>query len=149
MFCEYNALTYRISKLKGIFFRRSYWVFNQKKYARTIVERALPIKVCDHNSLVRRQLGNVDMVLQENLEVGYELHKDYWGRGFVHEAVGEIINFSFDNLDVHRIEAMIYPDNMNSKKSLESLGFQYEGLLRDYVYFRDKHQDMKMYSLIR
>ena len=79
----------------------------------------------------------------------HELHRDYWDRGFVHEAVGEIINFSFDNLDIQRIEAMIYPDNINSKKSLESLGFQYEGLLRNYVYFRNKHQDMKMYSLIR
>lgn len=73
MFCEYNAMTYRISEYKGIFLRRLHWVFNQKKYAGTIDELALPIKVCEHNSLVRRQLGNVDMVLQENKAVNLSL----------------------------------------------------------------------------
>lgn len=83
------------------------------------------------------------------IEIGYELHKEHWRRGYIREAVGKIIEFAFENLDVHRIEAMIYPDNINSMKSLDGLGFEYEGLLKDYVYFREKHQDMKMYSLIR
>lgn len=66
LFCEYNSLTYRISEYKGIILRRLHWIFGHEKYAKSFDELALPVIVCEHNSLVRRQLGNVDMVLQDN-----------------------------------------------------------------------------------
>lgn len=83
------------------------------------------------------------------IEVGYELHKNYWGNGFVREAVQEVTNYAFESLDIHRIEALTYPENISSIKSLEALGFAYEGELRGYAYFREMHQDLKMFSLLK
>ncbi|GMQ57202.1 VanW family protein [Vallitalea sediminicola] len=66
LFCELNPLTYKISVTKGILRRKLKWFRNRHIYANTYETRRLPIKIYEHKSLIRRQLGNVDMVLQEN-----------------------------------------------------------------------------------
>ena len=44
-----------------------------KKYARTFSEEVLTFLVYNHNSLIRRKLGNVDMQLQENKAINLAL----------------------------------------------------------------------------
>lgn len=66
LFCELNPLTYKISVTKGILRRRLKWFMNRHIYANTYETRRLPIKIYEHKSLIRRRLGKVDMVLQEN-----------------------------------------------------------------------------------
>lgn len=66
LFCEISPLTYKISVLKGILFRKIKWFINKKKYVKTFKEDKLPIRIYEHKSLIRRKLGNVDMLLQEN-----------------------------------------------------------------------------------
>lgn len=73
MFCEINFMTYWISVCKCRFMRRLNWIFVQRKLARKLEECALPVKIGDHKSLVRRQLGNVDMSLQENKAINLSL----------------------------------------------------------------------------
>ncbi|MEL6307223.1 MAG: GNAT family protein [Chloroflexota bacterium] len=66
-------------------------------------------------------------------EIGYELHPDYWRKGIMREAVTAVINFCFDELQVHRIEADVTVGNVASKGLLESLGFMHEGTWRERV----------------
>jgi ribosomal-protein-alanine N-acetyltransferase len=82
-------------------------------------------------------------------EIGYELNKEFWGQGFGKEAVLAVVMFGFNEMNLERIEAVVYPENKVSKNMLESIGFVQEGLLRKYAYFRDKSQDLNMFSLIR
>ena len=82
-------------------------------------------------------------------EIGYELSQNYWGAGYMNEALQRIIKYGFENLNLMRIEGLIYPENTSSRKSLEKLGFKEEGLLRDYMFFRDKMTDLLMYSLLK
>ncbi|NMA60422.1 MAG: GNAT family N-acetyltransferase [Firmicutes bacterium] len=73
-------------------------------------------------------------------ELGYELAEQYWHQGIMNEALRAIIPFGFKEIEMHRIQASVFPDNAASIKLLEKLGFQKEGLLREYTYV--KHRDV-------
>lgn len=80
-------------------------------------------------------------------EVGYEINPKYWRRGYMIEALVEVLNYGFTELELNRIEAVVYPENLPSQESLLRLGFEKEGLLKEYMIFRDKPQDLLIYSL--
>ncbi len=82
-------------------------------------------------------------------EIGYEIDKDFWRKGYVTEAIKKIIEFGFKTCDFNRIEALVYPENVASHKSLLKLDFVKEGYLRKYTIFRNIPQDLVMYSLLR
>ena len=71
-------------------------------------------------------------------EIGYELNKEYWHKGYMLEALPEIIKYGFETMELNRIEALIYPENEASQKSIEKLGFIKEGLLEEYCLYRGK-----------
>ena len=66
LFCELSTTAYRISSAKEILLRDCRDLLSGSKFARTKSETLLPTVVCRHSSLVRRTLGDVDPVLQEN-----------------------------------------------------------------------------------
>lgn len=66
LFCEISPLTYKISVAKCIAVRNISDFFSHKKFSREKAEEPLPVLISHHKSLIRRQLGNVDMTLQEN-----------------------------------------------------------------------------------
>lgn len=66
--------------------------------------------------------------LDENIyELGFHLRSKYWGKGLGLEAATAIIQYAFDKLSATKLFAAHSPDNINSKKILEKLGFQYVG----------------------
>lgn len=66
LFCEISPLTYKISLEKGILLRNIKDMFSKEIFATEKQEEKLPVTIYQHNSLIRRRLGNVDMQLQEN-----------------------------------------------------------------------------------
>lgn len=87
-------------------------------------------------------------IMARRAEIGYELGKAFWGQGYAKEAIEAIMAWGFDQLNLHRIEALTYPENKPSQQVLETLGFQQEGLLRGYAYFRNIYQDLILFSCI-
>lgn len=73
LFCQLSPFTYKISVFKGILFRWIKWIVYRKKFAGTFIKDRLPIKIYEHKSLIRRRLGNVNMVLQDNKAVNLSL----------------------------------------------------------------------------
>ncbi|MCG7343391.1 GNAT family N-acetyltransferase [Sporosarcina sp. ACRSL] len=82
-------------------------------------------------------------------EVGFELSKDYWGKGIASEALEAVIAFGFRHYQLERIEALIEPANLPSQKLVEKRGFLKEGLLRHYEYTCGKFDDLYMYSILK
>jgi ribosomal-protein-alanine N-acetyltransferase len=82
-------------------------------------------------------------------ETGYELHRAFWGRGITFEAMSAILTYGFNELDLHRVEAVIDPLNERSKGLLLKLGFTYEGNLRQRYYFRDRFEDEHYFGLLK
>lgn len=82
-------------------------------------------------------------------EIGYELHRSFWGQGIMSEAVSAILNYGFHDLQLHRVEAIIDMANERSKALLLKLGFTYEGNLRQRYFFRDHFEDEYYFGLLR
>jgi ribosomal-protein-alanine N-acetyltransferase len=83
------------------------------------------------------------------LEIGYILAPAQQGRGLMTEAVAALVAYCFDELAVHRIEALIHPDNAASIRLVERLGFLCEGgPLRDRWRRDDGYMSVMMYALI-
>jgi RimJ/RimL family protein N-acetyltransferase len=82
-------------------------------------------------------------------EIGYALVREQWGKGYMNEALNALIRWSFEVLDLHRIEADVDPRNQNSIRTLERLGFQREGYLRERWQVNGEIQDSLFYGLLR
>lgn len=82
-------------------------------------------------------------------ELGYEVHPDYRRQYFTCEAVSEVLRFSFQELDLHRIAALAFPNNLASTNLLKKVGFLEEGKLRDFIYFNNQSQDVLIFSLLK
>jgi ribosomal-protein-alanine N-acetyltransferase len=80
--------------------------------------------------------------------LSYILAKPYWNQGIMTEALPAMIQFGFDHLHVHRIEAQVAYPNLASARLLEKLGFQEEGRLRDRQYVKGQFIDERIFALI-
>lgn len=65
------------------------------------------------------------------------------------EAVLTVLKYDFTELNLNRIEALVLPENAASQHLLDRLGFQQEGLLRQYEKTRGQFDDLYMYSLLK
>lgn len=82
-------------------------------------------------------------------EIGYVLSPDYWGKGYMKESMITLINFAFNTLNLHSLEANVNPENENSKKALLKLNFKQEAYFRENYYFNGKFLDSEIYSLLK
>ena len=64
-------------------------------------------------------------------EIGFWLLPEYWKKGIVREAMEPVLEYGFQELNLHRIEAFVEEDNISSKKALQKMHFQQEGIMRD------------------
>lgn len=82
-------------------------------------------------------------------EIGYALASSQWGHGYMDEALVRFVNYAFDELDLHRLEADIDPANTASERTLLRLGFVREGRLRERWIVGDTISDSAVYGLLR
>ena len=82
-------------------------------------------------------------------EIGYALGRAQWGNGYMQETLKAVIDFAFEKLELHRIEADVDPRNTASIRTLERLGFQREGYLRERWQVNGEIQDALFYGLLR
>jgi len=87
----------------------------------------------------------------QTVEIGYDLHPDYWNKGLMTEALRELVRFSFapgSMVPVHRMEALVIPENLPSIRVLEKLGFEREGRRREFGFWKGRYQDVDLYALL-
>lgn len=73
-------------------------------------------------------------------ELGYILSPHYQQHGYGSEAALALVEYGFEHLGAHRVEAHCNPKNIASWKLLEKIGFRREGLLRKNIYFNKDAQ---------
>lgn len=79
-------------------------------------------------------------------EIGYDLAKSHWGKGYATEAISSLLTHAFSSLKLNRMEAKVDPENVNSIRLLEKLNFTFEGKLRQYERTGETFNDLNMYS---
>lgn len=94
-------------------------------------------------------LGYNNFTKHHRANIGYDLLPEFWNNGYITEALKAVLRFGFDQLYINRIEAEVMQGNVASERVLEKLGFKKEGVLRQWMYWNNKHFDMNMFSLLR
>ncbi|MBS2970465.1 GNAT family N-acetyltransferase [Metabacillus sp. KIGAM252] len=82
-------------------------------------------------------------------EIGYELGRQYWGKGYMEEALILLFDHAFTVMGANRIEAKVVPENKPSIHLLEKLQFQHEGRLRKYERMNGQYEDVMLFSLLK
>jgi [ribosomal protein S5]-alanine N-acetyltransferase len=99
-----------------------------------------------------RMIGTIDFVSwntnQKIAEIGYVITPDYWGKGITTEAAKELVKFGFSKMDLVRIQARCFTENIGSERVMEKAGMSFEGIIRKGMLVKGKHQDLKMYSIL-
>ncbi|UQD57009.1 GNAT family N-acetyltransferase [Flavobacterium sp. K5-23] len=81
-------------------------------------------------------------------EVWYKLHSDHWGNGYATESLNLILDFGFNSLNLHRIQAGCAVDNPGSIKVLEKAGMIREGRGRQLLPLKSGWSDNFEYSIL-
>jgi RimJ/RimL family protein N-acetyltransferase len=68
----------------------------------------------------------------EEIEVGYHLARDSWGRGIATEAAAGALRHGFTTVGLDRIVAVVNPDNSRSLRVITKLGMRHEGRRHHY-----------------
>jgi [ribosomal protein S5]-alanine N-acetyltransferase len=79
--------------------------------------------------------------------IGYWVDQDYAGRGIMPTAVALACDHCFFRVGLHRIEICIRPENRNSRRVVEKLGFREEGLRPRFLHIDGDWRDHLVYAL--
>lgn len=71
------------------------------------------------------EASNFDIAKDEG-ELGFWIGVPYWGKGYVTEAIMEMLDYGFEDLDLKKIWCGFFSDNTRSKRVQEKCGFQYQ-----------------------
>jgi ribosomal-protein-alanine N-acetyltransferase len=82
-------------------------------------------------------------------EIGYGLDRAFWRQGYMQEALNALLEYAFDVLSLHRLEADVDPRNAASIKTVERFGFKQEGYLRERWHVNGEIQDALFFGLLR
>lgn len=82
-------------------------------------------------------------------EIGYMLLPEFHGKGIIPEAVKEVINYGFNVMGLHSIEAIIDPENKASAIVLEKNNFVKEAHLKENEFYEGRFLDTVIYSLLK
>lgn len=118
---------------------KDFEIKNHSRWGIVLKESNILIGTCGYHFLDR---------INKIVEIGYDLNKDFWGQGYMTEALKEIIDVAFTNMQLNRIQAYVYIENIASFKLLEKLKFIREGVIRDKHLFRGNYYDHYCYSLL-
>jgi [ribosomal protein S5]-alanine N-acetyltransferase len=81
-------------------------------------------------------------------EIGYLLHGSLHGKGVMMEAIKSVLDFGFNIMQLHSVEAVVDPANAASIGLLQKTGFVREAFFRENFFFDGRFQDTAVYSLL-
>jgi [ribosomal protein S5]-alanine N-acetyltransferase len=92
---------------------------------------------------------NLFNIVRESLQsgtIGYWVDHGRNGRGLATGAVAQIVDYAFEDLDLHRVEAATLVDNVTSQRVLEKNGFERIGLARRFLRIDDEWRDFFLFQ---
>jgi RimJ/RimL family protein N-acetyltransferase len=98
-----------------------------------------------------RQLGGTGLHTRlgdDQLEIGYWIHKDFINQGLVTESTAALVKVAFEIIHIHRLEIHCDPGNFASASIPRKLGFTHEGTLRAKTRFLDRWSDSMVWGLL-
>jgi Acetyltransferases, including N-acetylases of ribosomal proteins len=81
-------------------------------------------------------------------EVGYVINPAFRGRGIASEALMAVLDYAFNELKLHRIEAKYIYGNDASRRVMEKCSMTFEGIMRGYMYIKREYRDIGLCSIL-
>ncbi|HLO28136.1 MAG TPA: GNAT family N-acetyltransferase, partial [Anaerolineales bacterium] len=85
-----------------------------------------------------KDIGEVIGMIDPRIEgpkmgIGYVVSRAHWRKGYVTEATSALIEWAFQQPSIYRVYATTDVENVASRRVLEKVGMQCEGILRKYI----------------
>jgi RimJ/RimL family protein N-acetyltransferase len=82
-------------------------------------------------------------------EIGYGIAESHQGKGIATTALRPLIEKIFAESHLRRLQAFVHEENQASRRVLEKLGFQEEGLLREHYLINGSPVNEVLYALLK
>jgi ribosomal-protein-alanine N-acetyltransferase len=94
-------------------------------------------------------LSNIRRGVAETASLGYWVGEPFARRGIMSASLPLVLDFAFNRLRLHRVEAACLPHNEGSRAVLSRTGFEQEGYARRYLQIDGKWQDHLLFAILR
>lgn len=134
---------------------------NSEEETRAYVQRVMERKVQEPRThydlaVIRKEdssfMGAAGIYIEQpqnrSGEIGYVLHRDFWGQGYATEAARMLVDLGFTALSLHRIYAYVFEENKASRRVLEKVGMQQEGRLREDTWKNKRWNNVLAYAIL-
>lgn len=96
--------------------------------------------------------GNLDVrpvPEHEKASFGFMSRPQFWGNGYMTEALTAVLRFCFEKVGFHRVEAAHFIDNKASGRVMEKSGMYYEGTGIDEIKLRGNFETQCHYGVTK
>jgi ribosomal-protein-alanine N-acetyltransferase len=126
-----------------------------EKYADYLARRQHPAEpgflVCERATGAIAGVINISNIVRgffQSAFLGYYVGQPFAGRGYMTEGLRLVTRYAFDELQLHRLEANIQPDNAPSIALVRRLGFRREGFSPRYLKICGQWRDHERWALL-
>ena len=113
-------------------------------------ESAFFFVICDAHSdsiVGFVSLTGIEREPYHRARLGYGVFVRYARMGYISDGLKQVVNFAFEILNLHRLEADIQPENSLSKRLVEKMGFTCEGVSRGFIHINGEWIDHERWAL--
>lgn len=111
-------------------------------------EYALAVVRRDTEELIGFGRIATDPHQQRGATMGFALRPDTWGVGYGVETVRLLLDFGFEDLDLHRMWGARSPHNEVSAKTMTAAGMVEEGTIREHIFKSGQWRDSVVHSML-
>jgi ribosomal-protein-alanine N-acetyltransferase len=122
------------------------WIAENNK--ENIRQFTFVVKLIEENKFIGLIGLNLGKEHYKNAEVWFQYDFKFWNKGYATESLREIINFGFENLKLHRIEAGCAVKNLGSINVLEKVGMLREAHTRKLLPLKSGWSDNYGYAIL-
>jgi RimJ/RimL family protein N-acetyltransferase len=85
----------------------------------------------------------------QNCELGIEIGRQYWSKGFGQDAVRTLVDYAFEHLNMNRIALQVLAEDPRAVGAYRKVGFVEEGRQRQVGWVRGTHEDVLVMAILR
>lgn len=127
IYSDKEAMKYRGSKPMKTLQDAEQYIRDQRVQKGTVLTLREGVELEDRNVLIGSVMYRFDETKPGVCEIGYSIGRKFWGRGYGHSTLQEMLKALQDRSDIEQIVAECHKENMASVKVLAKAGFEYTG----------------------
>lgn len=113
-----------------------------ENYKQFLNGTSLNLGIYKENTFIGKvQLSNIVYGVFRSAFVGYSMDESHQGKGYMKEALMLLLDYAFEEMEIHRIEASTLVDNTKSQGVLKTCGFKELGINKEYLFINGAWRD--------